>query len=650
MRRIMAVFAVLVVFTGVLVVSDLYFDTVTMNTQAATVYVGGTGPGNNTTIQEGIAAANPGDTVYVYAGTYEENLVIDKTITLTGEDKDTTLINATGNINGVLVSNADYVNVTGFTIKKANAYNLKLTSSDNSHIFDNILQNSGSSALGVFSGYDNLIEDNQITNNTQGLLISDHSNSNVIRDNTITSCGDRAISIQGQSTDNLILNNEISVYNLGIYVYESEDNHVENNQISNGVEGIRVLVVNSILIQDNIISNNVYNLRFYSASASIMNCTLQNPISYDVWVDDPDSVGPQVIFHNTTFDENKVKITGSGSSFLAYFRIQVKVVDEEDKGASGISVVIKDNHGATGTKPYTTDSEGIIGPLDLFGFLETETQRNYSTPYNISAFGINLLGWASPEVEFNTGPVITVMVYLDSDGDDVFDKDDDFPSDATQWDDSDGDGYGDNATGNNPDIFPNDPTEWADSDNDSIGDNGDSFPDDPNESSDGDGDGIGDNSDDFPEDPAASMDSDGDDRPDKWNTGKSKSDSTTGLELDEFPDDPDEWRDSDGDGVGDNSDFLPSLNNNLFILIVIVIIIIIIILVILVRKKGKRPVMPEKKKEEGKSKKERPPPPPWVKTKESAEKKEMEEDEEEDEEDEDELEEEEEEEDKDEEG
>ena len=67
---------------------------------------------------------------------------------------------------------------------------------------------------------------------------------------------------------------------------------------------------------------------------------------------------------------------------------------------------------------------------------------------------------------------------------------------------------------------------------------------------DSDGDGIGEDEDAFPKDPAASVDDDGDGYPDSWNPEKSKSDSTTGLELDQYPDEPLKWRDEEEkDGV-----------------------------------------------------------------------------------------------------
>ena len=55
----------------------------------------------------------------------------------------------------------------------------------------------------------------------------------------------------------------------------------------------------------------------------------------------------------------------------------------------------------------------------------------------------------------------------------VEDGGDAFPGDSSQRKDADGDGYGDNILGHDPDLFPNDPNEWADTDGDGIGDNTD---------------------------------------------------------------------------------------------------------------------------------------------------------------------------------
>ena len=80
----------------------------------------------------------------------------------------------------------------------------------------------------------------------------------------------------------------------------------------------------------------------------------------------------------------------------------------------------------------------------------------------------------------------------DADGDGYGDNSDAFPVDATQWADTDGDGYGDNKYGSQGDHFPNDSTRWKDSDEDGLADEDDAFVNDPTQSADRDGDGFGD--------------------------------------------------------------------------------------------------------------------------------------------------------------
>jgi len=85
------------------------------------LYVGGSGPGNYSTIQSAIDAANSGDTIFVYNKIYYENVFIGKNnIRLIGEDKNTTIIDASnGAGNGIFIYNCDYINISHFTIRNA---------------------------------------------------------------------------------------------------------------------------------------------------------------------------------------------------------------------------------------------------------------------------------------------------------------------------------------------------------------------------------------------------------------------------------------------------------------------------------------------------------------------------------------------------
>lgn len=65
-----------------------------------------------------VASAIDGDTVLVAAGTYDVSTIY-KAITLTGENKATTIIDATGHQSGLLFLNADNSTVSGFTIQNA---------------------------------------------------------------------------------------------------------------------------------------------------------------------------------------------------------------------------------------------------------------------------------------------------------------------------------------------------------------------------------------------------------------------------------------------------------------------------------------------------------------------------------------------------
>ncbi len=84
------------------------------------LYVGGSGPGNYTKIQDAIDNASSWDTVYVYNGIYYENIIIEtEGLSLTGQDKHTTVIHSTRPAQHTINVQASHVTLQGFSIENA---------------------------------------------------------------------------------------------------------------------------------------------------------------------------------------------------------------------------------------------------------------------------------------------------------------------------------------------------------------------------------------------------------------------------------------------------------------------------------------------------------------------------------------------------
>ncbi|MFH1100574.1 MAG: PKD domain-containing protein [Methanobacteriota archaeon] len=144
-------------------------------TTAKTIYVDMGGGGNYTSIQAAVNAANPGDEIYVYAGTYYETLTISKNITLTGQNKNTTIIDGRKNNNVIRVpgseGNPKQVSISGFTIQLAGGVGndcIAMSYVRNSVIADNKILNSNDSSGIQLDNCDGItIHDNTISNNHQ---------------------------------------------------------------------------------------------------------------------------------------------------------------------------------------------------------------------------------------------------------------------------------------------------------------------------------------------------------------------------------------------------------------------------------------------------------------------------------------------------
>ncbi|MFC1787159.1 hypothetical protein ACFLY8_03920, partial [Halobacteriota archaeon] len=79
-------------------------------------------PDEYSTIQAAVNAASEGDTIIVRDGTYTENIVVDKKLTIQSENgSDFTMVRAQNSDDHVFNVMADYVNISGFTVEGASS-------------------------------------------------------------------------------------------------------------------------------------------------------------------------------------------------------------------------------------------------------------------------------------------------------------------------------------------------------------------------------------------------------------------------------------------------------------------------------------------------------------------------------------------------
>ncbi len=210
-------------------------------------------PDDYPTIQEAIANATAGDTVYVKKGVYVENPVVNKSVSLVGEDKDSTVIDVTEGLkverdnvtltgftiydgwNGISLS-ANYCNISGNKITDS-TNGIVLVSCENNRITGNIFQSIGlSSAIQLNFANRNLVNSNYIDSCVEGIQIWQNSNNNTVTENTIINCKDHAIRFQ-YSNDNTIMRNNITNSECGTSIYGSNNNIISyNNYVYNTVQ------------------------------------------------------------------------------------------------------------------------------------------------------------------------------------------------------------------------------------------------------------------------------------------------------------------------------------------------------------------------------------------------------------------------------
>ena len=213
-----------------------------------------------------------GDTIFVRAGTYYENVMINKSISLLGEDRYSTIVdsNKIGNVIYIATNN---VSVENFTIKESGLQlydsGIFVGSSSGNNISNNIITNnvitSNYEGISLYFSSNNVVYGNEITSNYEGISLYFSSN-NVVYGNEITS-NDQGISLYYFSSHNVVYGNEITSNDQGISLYFSSHNVVYGNEITSNYEGIHLAFHNS---NNTVYCNNFNNIyQAWSDSKSI---------------------------------------------------------------------------------------------------------------------------------------------------------------------------------------------------------------------------------------------------------------------------------------------------------------------------------------------------------------------------------------------
>jgi parallel beta-helix repeat protein len=191
------------------------------------LYVGGDGSRNYTLIQDAIDNASEGDTVFVYSGLYYENIIINKSIIVSGEDRNSTFILGENNSDIVQMTESSVV-FKGFTIQKYHE--------------------------GVFSG----------------IYIVDCWSSQISQNNVI-SCENGIIIANSESilvSNNLILNCSFGIFEVITGNITVTENRIEGNNKGYGI-WIEATMFKNYITRNSIMNNSVGIFLFFTLFSSI---------------------------------------------------------------------------------------------------------------------------------------------------------------------------------------------------------------------------------------------------------------------------------------------------------------------------------------------------------------------------------------------
>ena len=344
------------------------------------LYVGGGGPGNYTSIQNAIDAASNLDTIYVFAETYSENLIIDKSITLIGEDKNLTTITG-DNVQTTIEVTGEKVTIQGFTITNDGSQDGIYTSTSLHNFVDNIIT---LTSYGIYLHYssENLVTGNLFYNNTiSGVYIEVGQNNSLM--------------------ENTFYNNTEE----GIYLTGCGASHVENNTIFQNGKGIHAYSANGLIIRNNDIEANSYGIHFSGVITVHSNF---NTISHNM-ISNNTNVGIRiensqfnVIEYNKIFGNGKgVQFEMTGANTIRYNNITSSMMTEIELTFSLGDLIISNN--------IDNSQQSLVLAQVTIGFVMAPSNWWGSAQWPIRRIRplggwITVMPWKTNSYDFSVGP------------------------------------------------------------------------------------------------------------------------------------------------------------------------------------------------------------------------------------------------------
>jgi parallel beta-helix repeat protein len=249
------------------------------------------------TIQEGINNASTGDTVFVYDGTYNENVIVGIALSLVGENKANVIVNGNG-FGSIFQIFATFVNVTGFTFAGGGSSwgdSGIITYAENTRITD---CNSFNNQYGIYISYvpNTTLRNNTIYDNTYNFMIDTWQTSQYYQDI------DSSNTINGKPMYYLINESNLEVQDFGYLGLIDCNNVTARDANCYGILMINTMgsSISNVSSHNNI--NGVY--LSYSSNNEFTNCDFSHNRDIGVYADN----SPNNTFSNCESHDNTIGI------------------------------------------------------------------------------------------------------------------------------------------------------------------------------------------------------------------------------------------------------------------------------------------------------------------------------------------------------